>query len=258
MEPEELLFTDRNGSRTSLQDVISDGLDHDYSERYAALLRLMREGLPAHRLYACIMLASWGVSEGFHTLIRWAREPSSTPWAGEPVTFDRFYGADSSFEMLADAVRVTTDAEHGDELRELRAEAVRALLGIYDQVYFARTLALLLDEDRGLSATAQAEIARAVDSAVAASSAAGQHFDMASQAAFLLSPLAAFDDEHAARAAQALLDDHPGRSRVAREIAYALGSGSGPGTQAILEQLAASPSPSVRADALQSLARRGV
>ena len=82
MTPDELLFTEKDGTRSSLQDVISDGLDVDYSDRYPALLHLLREGEPAHRLYSCIMLASWGMPEGLRTLIEWARDPGSTPWAG--------------------------------------------------------------------------------------------------------------------------------------------------------------------------------
>src|SRR5688572_28117623 len=111
MDPESLLYTVKDGTRSSLQDIVYDGLDHDYSDRYPALLRLMREGEPKHRLHACYMLASWGVPEGFHTLIGWASDPDSTPWAGEPVTYDRLFGADDAFELLADAVRIAQDAE---------------------------------------------------------------------------------------------------------------------------------------------------
>ena len=82
MEPDELLFTDKDGARCQLQDVIYDGLDFDYSARYPALTRLVREGRPAHRLYACVMLTSWRAHAGFQMLIEWASDPRGAPWDG--------------------------------------------------------------------------------------------------------------------------------------------------------------------------------
>src|SRR5262245_53356795 len=79
--PEELLFTDRTGARADLQDVIYDGLDVDYRDRYPALLHLLNGGAPAHRLYACAMLASWGVPGALRTIAQWASDPAATPWA---------------------------------------------------------------------------------------------------------------------------------------------------------------------------------
>jgi hypothetical protein len=257
MEPDDLLFMDKEGNRIQLQDVIYDGLDRDYSERYPALLRLMQEGGPAHRLYACVMLASWGVPEGVHTLILWAGDPDSVPWAAQPVTYDRHFGVDSAFEMLADAIRVAGELDRHDEIDLLRSDAVRALLGIYDRVYFARALMVVLDIDRALAASVEAAIALAVDRSVAAAQAEALPFDMATQAAFLLGPLASLDDTHAARAAEALLAAHAGKTRTLREVAYALGQGTGPATSVILERLAASPVESVRTDAQDSLSRRG-
>ncbi len=257
MEPGELLFTDKDGTPSQLQEVIYDGLDRDYSDRYPALLRLMREGAPDRRLYACVMLASWGVPEGMEMLIEWARDPHATPWAGEPVTYDRHFGADAAFEMLADAVRVAGDVEGGSRLAELRLQAIQALLGIYDRVYFARVPALVLELDTEAAGLVADDIGAAVDNAVVASQSAETAFDMPTQAAFLLGPLAVLDDEHAARAAETLLGAHPDRSRTVREVAYALREGKGPATRTVLERLAASPLESVRNEALDSLARRG-
>src|SRR5688500_18500502 len=196
LQPDEILFTEMDGSRTSLQDVIYDGLDRDYSARYPALLQLMRHGQPTHRLYSCVMLASWGVPEGLRMLIQWATDPDSTPWAAEPVTFDRFYGVDDAFEMLANAMDVAREFDLPDEIAALRADAIRALLGIYHRVHFGRSLMIVLDLDTALASTLRPEIARAVDRSVAASQ-TSMPFDMAAQAAFLLGILASLDDEHA-------------------------------------------------------------
>ena len=135
-------------------------------------------------------------------------------------------------------------------------DAVRALLGIYDRVYFGRALLVVLDLDRALAAAVAAGMGRAVDRAIAAADTGEAPFDMATQAAFLLAPLAALDDAHAARAAETLAAAHAGQSRTLREVAHALGAGAGPATRAALERLAASPFESVRQDALNSLARR--
>lgn len=256
MEPDELLFTERDGTRTQLQDVIYGGLDHDYSARYPALLRLMQQGQAVHRLYACVMLASWGVPEGIQTLIQWARDPDATPWADQPVTYDRHYGVDSSFEMLADAIRVAGDIDRHDVIDALRSDAVRALLGIYNRVHFGRALMVVLDLDDDLAASVRIEIGLAVDRVIATARASEMPFDMATQAAFLLGPLASLDDAHAARAAEALLSAHAGNSRTVREVAHALGWGTGSATRTILERLTLSPSASVRKDAQDSLSRR--
>src|SRR5687768_14525487 len=182
--PDDLLFTELDGTRTSLQDVIYDGLDRDYSARHPALIHLMQHGLPVQRLYSCVMLASWGVPEGLQTLIQWASDPESTPWSGGPVTFDRFYGADDAFEMLANALQVAGDISLPAEIAALRIKAVRALLGIYHRVHFARSLMTVFDLENTLASTLLPELTLAVDRAVAASR-TPLPFDMAAQAAFL-------------------------------------------------------------------------
>ena len=257
LDPEHLLYTDLDGRRLSLQDVIYDGLDRDYSARHPALSRLLREGQPRHRLHACLMLASWGVEEGLRTLIQWARLPGSTPWADSPVTFDRFFGVDAAFEMMVEAVHVAGDVERGGDIELLRVEATRALLGIHHHVYVARSMMLLLGSDQALAASVRSEIA-AVDRAIEEARARAAPFDLATQAAFLLGLLAELDDAHAARVATTLLADHGDRLRTAREVAHALGWGTGPATRAVLDRLAEAPAASVREDARASLRRRGI
>ncbi len=215
----------------------------------------METGRPAHRLYACVMLASWGVPAGLRTLIGWAADPATVPWAGQPVTYDRHFGVDSAFEMLADAVRIAGESNGAAAVADLRAGAAAALLGLYDRVYFGRALMVAFDLDRVLAAALAPEVADAVDRTVAAARGPAA-FDLATQAAFLLGPLAALDDAHAARAAEALLAGAGGRQRTVREVAHALGTGTGPDTRAILERLAGAPDAAVRQDARESLARR--
>jgi hypothetical protein len=257
MNPESLLFTELDGTRSSVQDVIYSGLEIDYSERYPGLLRLLREGEPAHRLYACMMLAAWGVPEGLLALTTWASDPHDAPWSGQPVTYDRLFGADAAFEMLAWSLWASGGTEHAARSAPLRVEATRALLGIYHRAYFDRTMALLLDEDRELAASLGNEIRSAVARSIKASLAPNQAFDMASQAAFLLGELARLDDEEAARGAEALIEAHPDKGRCLREVAHSLCDGSGPDTRAILERLVQSPYAAVREDAQVSLKRRG-
>ena len=66
---EALLFTDREGRRGQLQDIIDDGLDGGYENRIPALVELLNYGEPYHRLLACVMLTSWGHPLGFQILI---------------------------------------------------------------------------------------------------------------------------------------------------------------------------------------------
>lgn len=254
--PEDLLFTDLSGERLQLQDVIYDGLDNDYAARIPDLVTLLRTGRADHRLYAAAMLASWGNEDGLRAIITWARKPGEAPWAAAPVTFDRFSGADSAFELLAQALRTAGDLDaRSADVDRLRDDAARALLGTYHQVSFGRTLYELLDIDRALAGRVLPDIAKAVDAAVAA---AGREtsFDLATQAAWLVTVLGAHDDAHAARAAEALLAGHGDRTRTVRELAHGLGFASGPATRAILERLAASPNASVQADAREALGRR--
>ena len=230
MDPEQLLFTTKAGDRADLQDVIYDGLEVDYSDRYPALEQLVTSGAPPHRLYAAAMLASWGVPAGLKMIATWARDPDATPWAKAPVTFEKLGGADAAFELLADAVRVSLDAKSRDDA--LRTDAMRALLDGYDRIYVGRAVYTALDVDPALRARVRDAIAPAVDRAVAA---ARDMPSIALQAASLLAHLAALDDEHAARAAETLLGLG---GRAVNEVAYSLSYGSGPATLAILERLA--------------------
>jgi hypothetical protein len=257
VDPDALLFTDKDGQRVALEDVINDGLDRNYSDRIPALVELAQRGAPDHRLYATAMLVAWGVPDGYANLAAWARDPASVPWASKPFTFDRFSGADSAFETLANAVATAVELDdERDDVAPLRRDALRALLGAYHRVFFGRSLMTALEYDKPALPALRDDLAAAIDRATAAAR-TPPPFDLATQAAFLLGPLARVDDERAARAADALLADHPGNERMVREIAHGLRSGTGPATLAIVKRLAESPLASVRTDARDSLAKRG-
>lgn len=254
--PEELLFTDRTGVRADLQDVIYDGLDVDYRDRYPALLHLLNGGAPAHRLYACAMLASWGVPDALRTIAQWASDPAVTPWADAPVTFERFGGADAAFELLTDAVGTAAEALGRDATVDaLRAEAIRAILGAYDRVFVGRAVATVLDLDPALAARVRDQVGPAVERALEALRGAPA-FDLRTQTASLIGALAAIDDDHAASAAEALLVQVGRWTPAVNEVASALGHGTGPATFGVLERLAEHGAPSVQALARESLGRR--
>jgi hypothetical protein len=235
--------------------VIYDGLDVDYSDRVPALEQLAASGSPQHRLYATAMLASWGVPSALRSIAGWARAPESAPWAGTPVTFERFSGADSAFELLADALRISQDARGRDASTDaLRAEAAGALLASFDRVYTGRKLAEVFDLDRPLRAAVASEIAPAVARGMVAARAAS--FDLATQTASLVGALAALDDAAAAAAAERLVAEHPDATRVHNEVAYAMRFGTGPATLAVLDRLAKSPQAAVRTNANESLGLR--
>jgi hypothetical protein len=115
---------------------------------------------------------------------------------------------------------------------------------------------IALDWDDDLAASVRAEIGQAVDRAITTAQTSNMPFDLATQAAFLLGILASLDDDRAARAAEALLSGEVVTDRTTREVAYALGWGTGSATGKILERLALSPSASVRKDTEDSLSRR--
>ena len=104
MTGDDLLFNDLDGGRVGLDDVVADGLDRDYSARYDALRDLLARGTPAQRLHSCVLLASWGVRDGFATIVDWAADPAGVPWAGLPVTVDRFSGWTTPSAQLARAL----------------------------------------------------------------------------------------------------------------------------------------------------------
>ena len=64
MTPDQLLYTRLDGQPSTLEDVIADSLDRDYSTRLPLLRQLLDSGSPREQLHACAILAAWGVRDG--------------------------------------------------------------------------------------------------------------------------------------------------------------------------------------------------
>lgn len=250
-----LLFTDLDGAMVGLDDVIADGLERDYSGRYDGLRTLLEEGSPTQCLHACVMLASWGVRDGLVSIMEWAADPERVPWAGAPVSFDRMFGVDDGFAQLARALHTAGDVTLTPVGVRLRVGATRALLRLYDRVFFDRWMQLLLDDDTRLARTVRPHLAQAAERAVAACR-QPQAFDLPTQAALLLAPLAALDDDGAASLAGQLTVVARDWPRTLVEVASALGSGTGSATRYALQRLTSSAHESVAREAQRCLERR--
>lgn len=251
----ELLFRDREGVSISLEDLIDEGLEGTYRDRIPGLIALMQSGAPRDRLYACLALTAWGVGDGFAALIHWARRPESAPWADAPVELDRRQGVDAAFERLADAVRSSLQLDTTPEQRLQQQEAARTLLALYDRKFFGQAMQVVAS-DPMIRAECRDAIIAAATAAVRRSAAPPEAFDLAWQAALLLSSVARIDDAEAGALAVELLRLHAERPRIAREIAQSLGSGTGDATLRVLNELEASPVTAVASAAAAALARR--
>lgn len=257
LDAEALLFTDRHGQRAQLQDVIDDGMEGGYEDRIPGLIQLQESGDPYHRLLATVMLASWGEPAGFKMLTRWANDPDHAPWAGAPVTVDRFSGADSAFETLADALRASFYSARADSIKRLQVEAARALLHASSTHYVGRTLMVAITSDRDVTASVDTDLRKAIEAGITAlRQGNGAGFDLGTQTASLLVPMARLDDAAAARYAQQLMSIAPENTRMLREIAGALANGRGPDTLRLLNAMRTTNSTTLAQDVEQALARR--
>lgn len=242
MTSKKLLYTDESGQPSSLEDIISDGLDGAYKDRIPALTTLMAEGAPDEKLAACRVLVSWGLPKGFEQLVAWCHAVEAVPWAENPVDVDRKYRVDAAFELLADAVRASLILQDTEELRARQIDATRALLQLYDHKFFNRMLVVVLQNSHIRARCKDATLA-AADAAVRRSRQPREPFDLAVQAASLLEVVALFDDDRAAALAVELARMHPTQERVEREITFALARTKGAATGRVLRDLVArSPS----------------
>lgn len=260
-DPEALLYDDLAGNRVGLRDVAAmglaaKGLASGYRDRLPLLRRLLDHGSPAHRLDTCEVLASWGVRDGLLTVAEWAHDPDSVPWAGAPVSWNRFGYGDDAFARLADALCTAGEVPLSEPCAMLRGLATRALLVVHDRVFLDRSMALLLGTDPALAATSHREIDWAIGRGLAAARAPDRRFDVTTQVALLLDALAGLDDAAAAAAAEVLMEEHPGHDRALCEVALSMAAGSGPATLAVLRRLEGWPSASVRAEAEVRIAAR--
>ena len=256
-DPDSLLFTDKKGNRGQLQDIIDDGLDGGYEARVPSLIHLQRHGDPYHQLLASVMLSSWGEPTGLQALTGWAREPQEAPWAHYPVTFDRISGADSAFELLADAVRTSFHSKDAESIRALQIDALKALLGVADSQYVGRTLTVAISRNPDVLAAVNPELRAAIDRGIASLRAKKQlPFDLATQIASLLTALAQLDDRAAAGSARALIEVVPNNHRMLRELAASLANGTGPDSLSVLRDLRQLGNGTLDEEINRALARR--
>jgi hypothetical protein len=143
----ELLFVDFDGLTADPDDVISDGLDGGYRERTEALREVLRDPSedPAGRFLACVALTRWGDPVGYETVVWAAGSPESVPWRG--ATYDRLYGQDDTFGVLADAVGDSSDMVEERGTATQRLKAAESLLNVVDRVPFDRHISSLLRQD---------------------------------------------------------------------------------------------------------------
>jgi len=236
--PEQLLFTNLEEEKGQLQDIIDEGLDGGYEDRIPELIDLMDSGNPYHQLLACVVLVSWGIEEGFTQALNWASNYKKLPWEDSPVVSDRLYGVDSSFEMLADAVRTSFWCNDQTVVRPLQVNLLNTFLRIYSRVYFGQMLALAMIRNSEVPQSIKPEIMTAIENGLSdLTNGPSVEFDLAFQISSLLLPLAFIDDEITASYANRMLS-MPGLSkRSLYEVISALGSASGTATLEILNQL---------------------
>jgi hypothetical protein len=244
--PEQLLYTDGQGSRTSLDEVMHGGMDGRYEDRVPALRELMKApGDPLQRFEACYLLASWGDVEGLWQLAEWAERPDLSPWGDAALFRHRLYGADQTYEQFAQALLASLLYDKAPERQAAQIAAAKALLRLAPSYVFDSTLqSALVQDDAWLVPEVRAELRSAVEESVGAIGEGRQvGFILEIQTGTLLWLLAGIDDEAAAAAAQrwlAVLPDEHGTvdPKGLDDILGALENG-GPRCRALLEQVEA-------------------
>lgn len=255
--PENLLFKDLEGKQAQLQDVIDDGLEGEYEHRVPALVELLDCGEPYYQLLACVMLTSWGNYSGFQKLIDWASNPENIPWKDMLVVYERISEADSAFEMLADGLKTSFYCQENQKLEQLQIEAIKALLSIYHQQYFGRTLALAIVRNKSVASNVKNEIIAAIKTSMAIlQQNRPMEFDLAFQVASLLTPLAHLDDRITAFYANQLINNYSQNERVLRELTYILGGGKSSATFEVLQHLKNLEIPHLKNYVENAMARR--
>lgn len=257
LDAEKLLFTNNEGKKEQLQDIIDDGLDGEYDERIPNLVQLLKDGEPNHKLMACVMLVSWGNSEGFGSLIKWVSNPDAVPWKKQTEVYDRIYGADSAFELLADALKTSYYNEANNALEKNQLSVSRAMLKLNHKCFFGRTLALAISFKKNINEILTNDVALAIEKSIAALKVNQKtEFGLAFQTASLLLALTPFDDSLAAKYSNELIDMFPDRPRVLRELVNALVDGKGEETLKVLSRLKNIGIPEVELEVENALSRR--
>lgn len=255
--PEQLLFTNLEGEEEQLQDIIDEGLDGGYENRIPELSFLVDSGEPYYQLLACVMLVSWGIPKGFHKLLTWASDPENVPWQASPVVFDRIFGTDSAFEMLADAVKTSFYCENSKVLQLLQIEAIKALLNIYNRFYFGRTLALAISRNKEIAKIVQFEITNAIEASLSdLRESVSKGFDLAFQTSCMLIPLAPLNDEITALYANQIISILPQSQRTLYELTNVLGNAKEEATLKVLQHLRECEVPGLEQEVQQAIKRR--
>jgi len=248
LSPADLLFTDFSGQDASLEDVLLDGLENDVGPRLPGLRELLTEGKPEDQLRAAILLVGWGQPEGDAALERWAGQPDALPWLDAPASWDRFTGEDDAFAQLSKAVATSRWLPDGVARRR---RLYQVLLTVYSKVFFGRALAEALASDTEAARELSQDLIAALQGGLSQLTKGSSSLRF--QLVALTGPLARLDGAAAARLATGLILDADVRSL--RELAFALGAGTGPELIAVLQKLATSSDPTVVEEANKALVR---
>jgi hypothetical protein len=183
----------------------------------------MNCGEPYHQLLACVMLTSWGHPLGFQRLVDWASNSEEVPWKETPVVYDRIYGSDSAFEMLADALRTSFYCEENETLKKWQIAGTKALLNVYHRYYFGRTLAYAIVWRKEIAIDTKNEIKAAIEASLAIlQENTLLQFDLLFQVASLLITLAPIEDNDTAYYANLIISNYHPTERSWKELADAL------------------------------------
>lgn len=251
--PEYILFADRDGNLDQLQNNIDEGPE-GFEDRISALIDLMHNGEPYHRLLACVMLTSWGYPTGFEMLIKWAVNSEQVPWSNEPVTYDRITGADSAFESLADGIRVSHHFKT-EEVIQLRKAAVKALLKLFPTTFFDNMLTLaIFSNNEELLPELRKDIETAIDASFEViNSKKNLGFNLQMQVASLLGCLRQVDEDAVVNYAKKLIKNFPDDRRMLYELIGVLLNGNSQETLNLLEDLHHHELPVIQKEAIKAL-----
>ncbi|WP_433269606.1 hypothetical protein ACQPZF_07435 [Actinosynnema sp. CS-041913] len=195
----QLLFEDLDGGFTADPETVIDAAaaDHRYLDRVPGLRAVLADTATGryHRFLAVQALASWGHAPVYPVVAATAEAGRRSPWLG---MLTDHAGRDRTFPELAAAVaegRRFTVPTGGEEAR---IEALTALVGLGDELFFDWQLAYAADEPALADALA-VTVDRGVDRSDEAD------FDRVLQLADLCAVLARHDRPRAVELAERLL-----------------------------------------------------
>ena len=251
---DDLFHTDADGERAMFVDVLADGLEGELDDRIPALRELLEASDVSDRLFAALLLVAWDDPVGLERAIAWARDPGSAPFG---AVADRFTAEDTTFGQLANALGSGGHSPRAAGAWPSRVALGRALLAIFEDHDFERHFGGALYEDprlrKGLVDEIAAAARRAIDRLEQLSS---PSFNLGTQTAGLLGPLAKEDDQAAAALGERLFRADPRDERMLRDLNDAMAAGTGPATLSVLEQLSGARDKVVREEARAALERR--